>query len=73
MARTISRASSPASPANSHTRARLLWNQREFNDAPGLIVRVGGEVDQAVTLSVADGQIAAIYTVRNPEKFKRLH
>jgi RNA polymerase sigma-70 factor (ECF subfamily) len=44
----------------------------ELNGAPGLILRAGGEVDQTMTIAVADGKIQTLYTVRNPDKLTRL-
>ncbi|WP_344614728.1 RNA polymerase sigma-70 factor [Dactylosporangium salmoneum] len=64
--------------------ARLLaslWYQRdvarsvepaEVNGAPGLVVRVNGELDGVVALRVENGRIAGLYHVRNPEKLSRV-
>ena len=40
----------------------------EVNGAPGLGVKVDGELDSVITIAVENGRIAALYIVRNPEK-----
>lgn len=39
-----------------------------LNGAPGLLLYVDGQLDTALTLSVDQGQVAAFYVVRNPDK-----
>ncbi len=42
------------------------------NGAPGLRIRVGGEVDGVLSLLVQDGMVTGLYIVRNPQKLARL-
>lgn len=42
------------------------------NGAPGLVVRAGGRVLQAVAFDIESGRIKAIYAVRNPDKLAHL-
>ena len=42
------------------------------NGQPGLMTLAGGQVHNVLTLDVADGQIAACYIVRNPDKLSRV-
>lgn len=45
-----------------------------INGAPGLLVDVDGHLDQTLSLAIdAMGKIAAIYTVRNPDKLAAVH
>ncbi len=44
-----------------------------INGAPGLVVRLDGEFDHTMSIDVRDGQIAAIYVVRNPHKLGAIH
>lgn len=39
-----------------------------INGAPGLLVFIDGVLDQALTIAVEAGRIAALYVVRNPHK-----
>ncbi|MEZ5665890.1 MAG: RNA polymerase sigma factor SigJ [Alphaproteobacteria bacterium] len=39
-----------------------------LNGAPGLVAFVDGALDQTFAIDVADGRIAAVYVVRNPDK-----
>ncbi len=41
---------------------------RELNGLPALVLREGGAVTTAILLDVDDGQIRAVYFVRNPDK-----
>lgn len=41
-----------------------------LNGAPGLLVYLNGNLDQALTLSVDQDGIAALYSVRNPDKLR---
>jgi RNA polymerase sigma-70 factor (ECF subfamily) len=43
-----------------------------INGWPGLLLRVGGEIDSVMTVRIEDGLVTAIYTVRNPEKLSRI-
>ena len=47
---------------------KVAW----FNGSPGVRIEIGGEVDTAVSLTVADGRISRIYAVRNPHKLVHL-
>ncbi|QIQ05947.1 RNA polymerase sigma factor SigJ [Streptomyces liangshanensis] len=40
----------------------------EINGAPALLARTGGKLDLVLQLEVADGAIACVYIVRNPDK-----
>lgn len=42
------------------------------NGQPGVIAGSGGRVDSVATLEVADGKIAAIHLIRNPDKLSRV-
>jgi RNA polymerase sigma-70 factor (ECF subfamily) len=42
------------------------------NGQPGLLALIDGQVVQVTTFDVVDGRIAAIFTVRNPEKLARV-
>jgi RNA polymerase sigma-70 factor (TIGR02957 family) len=42
------------------------------NGGPALIVRLGGEVDGVLAVRIDEGQVTAIYYVRNPEKLSWL-
>ncbi|WP_433243315.1 RNA polymerase sigma-70 factor [Actinomadura nitritigenes] len=44
----------------------------EVNGAPGLLVRVDGEIDGVVAVQVENGRVAGLYHVRNPEKLSRV-
>jgi len=44
-----------------------------INGLPGFITREADGELQTTALEIADGQIAAIYIVRNPDKLKHLH
>jgi RNA polymerase sigma-70 factor (ECF subfamily) len=43
-----------------------------LNGSPAVRIDIGGALDTAVSLSVADGRIARIYAVRNPHKLSGL-
>jgi RNA polymerase sigma-70 factor (ECF subfamily) len=43
-----------------------------FNGAPGLVVRHGERVETAYAFAFADGRVAAVFAIRNPEKLARL-
>ena len=51
------------------TTARLA----RINGAPGLVFSHDGVVFQTMGLEIVDGRIAAVYTMRNPEKLARLN
>lgn len=44
-----------------------------INGAPGIVFSQDGVVFQTMGLEIADGRIAAVYTMRNPEKLARLN
>ncbi|MBO9710999.1 MAG: sigma-70 family RNA polymerase sigma factor [Caulobacter sp.] len=56
-------------PAPEDTVARLA----RINGAPGIVMSQGGVVFQTMGLEIVDGRIAAVYTMRNPDKLARLH
>jgi len=43
-----------------------------LNGAPAVRIELGGELDTAVSLMVAEGRISRIYAIRNPRKLARL-
>jgi RNA polymerase sigma-70 factor (ECF subfamily) len=43
-----------------------------FNGAPGLVVRLGDRVETAYAFAFAEGRVAAVFAIRNPEKLARL-
>ncbi|MBO9558739.1 MAG: sigma-70 family RNA polymerase sigma factor [Caulobacter sp.] len=56
-------------PAPEGATARLA----RINGAPGLVLSHDGVVFQTMALDIVDGRIAAVYTMRNPEKLARLN
>jgi RNA polymerase sigma-70 factor (ECF subfamily) len=56
-------------PAPEGTTARLA----RINGSPGLVFSQGGVVFQTMGLEIVDGRIAAVYTMRNPDKLARLN
>ena len=44
-----------------------------INGAPGIVLSYNGVVFQTMGLEIADGRIAAVYTMRNPDKLARLN
>ncbi|KQY29308.1 RNA polymerase subunit sigma [Caulobacter sp. Root1455] len=56
-------------PAPDDTVARLA----RINGAPGIVFSHAGVVFQTMGLEIVDGRIAAVYTMRNPEKLARLN
>jgi RNA polymerase sigma-70 factor (TIGR02957 family) len=44
----------------------------QINGGPGLLVRLGGEIDGVLAVHVEDGFVAGVYHVRNPEKLSRV-
>jgi RNA polymerase sigma-70 factor (ECF subfamily) len=56
-------------PAPEGTTARLA----RINGAPGIVLSHDGVVFQTMGLEIVDGRIAAVYTMRNPEKLARLN
>jgi RNA polymerase sigma-70 factor (ECF subfamily) len=56
-------------PAPDDTVARLA----RINGAPGIVLSHQGVVFQTMGLEIVDGRIAAVYTMRNPEKLTRLN
>jgi RNA polymerase sigma-70 factor (ECF subfamily) len=47
---------------------RTVW----LNGEPALRVDLGGELDTAISLVIADGRVSRIYAVRNPQKLSGL-
>lgn len=52
---------------------RKLWSDQTLevasvNGEPGLLVRRGGQVTAVIGIAAADGRIAAVYAVLNPDK-----
>jgi RNA polymerase sigma-70 factor (ECF subfamily) len=56
-------------PVPDDTTARLA----RINGAPGIVLSHDGVVFQTMGLEIVDGRIAAVYTMRNPEKLARLN
>ena len=56
-------------PVPDDTTARLA----RINGAPGIVLSHDGVVFQTMGLDLVDGRIAAVYTVRNPDKLARLN
>lgn len=56
-------------PPPEGTSARLA----RINGAPGIVFSHDGVVFQTMGLEIVDGRIAAVYTMRNPEKLARLN
>lgn len=44
----------------------------EINGLPGVLIRGESAVDSVMTFEIVDGYIQTIYSIRNPEKLKRL-
>ncbi|MEU5869122.1 MULTISPECIES: RNA polymerase sigma-70 factor [unclassified Nonomuraea] len=44
----------------------------QINGGPGLLVRIGGEVDGVVAVRMENGYVTGAYHVRNPEKLSRI-
>ncbi|GAA0572965.1 RNA polymerase sigma-70 factor [Kribbella sandramycini] len=44
----------------------------QLNGAPGLLIRLDGEIEQVAAFHLADGRVTGMYVVRNPEKLSRL-
>jgi RNA polymerase sigma-70 factor (ECF subfamily) len=42
------------------------------NGDEGIVIVVGGAIDQVMAFEVRDGQVAAIRIVRNPDKLTRV-
>lgn len=56
-------------PPLAGTTARLA----RINGQPGIVLSLDGLVFQTMGLDLVDGRIAAVYTVRNPDKLARLN
>jgi RNA polymerase sigma-70 factor (ECF subfamily) len=56
-------------PNPDDTVARLA----RINGAPGIVLSQAGVVFQTMGLEIVDGRIAAVYTMRNPDKLARLN
>ncbi|MFF0521452.1 RNA polymerase sigma-70 factor [Actinomadura nitritigenes] len=52
--------------------AERVLEPAELNGAPGLLVRVDGEIDGVVAVQVENGRVAGLYHVRNPEKLSHV-
>ena len=48
--------------------AEVAMEPAMINGDPALLLFLDGELDQTLGIDCADGQITAIYAVRNPEK-----
>ncbi len=55
-----------------HLRGEASVERREINGSLGLIIRLGGEINNVVAMRIDDGLIAALYLIRNPEKLSRV-
>ncbi|MDO8840638.1 MAG: RNA polymerase sigma factor SigJ [Parvibaculum sp.] len=42
------------------------------NGRPGFVLETGGKLDTVLTFGIADGRIAAVYAMRNPDKLARV-
>jgi len=51
---------------------RVQYRMATINGAPGLLRYVDGKIESAQSFDFADGQIAAVYIVRNPDKLQNL-
>ncbi|WP_233629842.1 hypothetical protein [Amycolatopsis sp. WAC 04197] len=40
----------------------------QVNGGPGLLIRIGGEIDGVLAVRVENGHVTGAYHVRNPEK-----
>lgn len=45
----------------------------EINNQPGILLRTETDIHSVMTFDIVDGYIQSIYSVRNPEKLKRLN
>ncbi|WP_433333463.1 RNA polymerase sigma-70 factor [Spirillospora sp. CA-294931] len=45
----------------------------QINGGPGLLIRINGEIDGVLAVSLENGYITGAYHVRNPEKLSHLH
>ncbi|MFT4254474.1 MAG: RNA polymerase sigma factor SigJ, partial [Caulobacter sp.] len=43
-----------------------------INGQPGVVMALDGVVFQTMGLDIVDGRIAAVYTMRNPDKLARV-
>ncbi|MBB5519456.1 RNA polymerase sigma factor SigJ [Amphiplicatus metriothermophilus] len=50
----------------------LRFRFADVNGEPGLLVYDGEAIEETISIDVADGLIAAVYVVRNPEKLRGL-
>lgn len=53
--------------------AGLEFRTAMLNGRPALLVHLNGELDQAISIDVADGRISRVYSVRNPEKLQAVN
>ena len=53
-------------PPPADTTARLA----RVNGQPGVVLAANGVVFQTMSLEIENGRIAAVYTMRNPEKLR---
>jgi RNA polymerase sigma-70 factor (TIGR02957 family) len=44
----------------------------QVNGRPALIIRIKGEIDTVMAVRIADGRIAGLYAVRNPQKLSHM-
>jgi hypothetical protein len=44
----------------------------EVNGLPAMVIRLAGELDTVVAVSVVDAKITGLYAVRNPEKLSHM-
>lgn len=45
----------------------------EVNGQPGLLLQTNGCIHSVMTLDIVDGYIQSVYTIRNPEKLRRMN
>ncbi|MDR3418744.1 MAG: sigma-70 family RNA polymerase sigma factor [Nevskia sp.] len=48
------------------------YRMLRVNDLPGLLITHGGRPIQTIAVEVRDGMVAAVYTVRNPDKLRHV-
>ena len=51
---------------------KVVYRQARINGAPGVLRYVDGKIESAQSFDFVDGQIAAVYIVRNPDKLQNV-
>ena len=52
--------------------SRVVYRMARINGAPGILRYVDGKIESAQSFEFADGRIAAVYIVRNPDKLQNV-